>query len=371
MIYLPTSKGTRKEAEAAQMKLSYYKILLKKRFPLAISRGVRGDSYNVFVALEKEGIVGWGEAAPGKNENADSPEKVIEELERLVQSGIEGLSIYEIEARARSMQIAPCAYAGLDIALWDWKAKKAQMPLYQLLGFPKPKIATSVTIGINPPEVVKERVPLLLEGTGVQSLKIKLGSPEGVMADKAMFEQVVASCMNYDVKVRVDANGGWDLSTAVDMSHWLAERGVTYIEQPLKEGEEANLTPLYQQSALPIYVDESCRFANNIPQWAHSVHGVNFKLMKCGGITEALRIIATAQAFGLKTMVGCMSESSLSIAAAAALSGILDHIDLDSHYNLAPDPAEGAPLIDGITMPTDKIGHGAKLIDQHNVTTEG
>ena len=350
------------------MKIRYHKILLKKRFPLAISRGVRGDSYNVFVAVEKEGIVGWGEAAPGKNENADSPEKVIEELKRLEASGLDGLTIYEIEARARALQIAPCAYAGLDIALWDWTAQKAQMPLYQLLGFPKPKQPTSLTIGINPPEVVKERIPLLLDGTGVQSLKIKLGSPEGVAADKAMFEQVVASCQKYTVQIRVDANGGWDLATATEMSHWLAARGVTYIEQPLKEGEEANLASLYQRSALPIYVDESCRFAQNIPQWADSVHGVNFKLMKCGGITEALRIIATAKAFGLKTMVGCMSESSISIAAAAALSGVLDHIDLDSHYNLAPDPAEGAPLVDGITLPTDRPGHGARLKTETDVT---
>lgn len=351
------------------MKIQYHKVLLKKRFPLKISRGVKGDTYNVFVSVEKDGITGWGEAAPGKNENADTPEKVIEALQRLVTTGLEGLSIYAIEQRARALKIPPCAYAGLDIALWDWTAKKAQLPLYQLLGFPKPTQPTSVTIGINPPEVVKERVPLLLDGTTVQSLKIKLGAPEGLEADKAMFEQVVKSCANYTVKIRVDANGGWDLEKAIHMSQWLAERGVSYIEQPLKEGTEEQLPALYKASVLPIYVDESCRFAENIPHWAQAVHGVNFKLMKCGGITEGLRIIATAKAFGLKTMVGCMSESSISIAAAAALSGVLDYIDLDSHYNLAPDPAEGAPLINGITLPSDRAGHGAKLKPTTNVTT--
>ena len=351
------------------MKIQYHKVLLKKRFPLKISRGVKGDTYNVFVSVEKDGITGWGEAAPGKNENADTPEKVIEALQRLVATDLEGLSIYAIEQRARSLNIPPCAYAGLDIALWDWTAKKAQLPLYQLLGFPKPTQPTSVTIGINPPEVVKERVPLLLDGTTVQSLKIKLGAPEGLEADKAMFEQVVKSCANYTVKIRVDANGGWDLEKAIHMSQWLAERGVSYIEQPLKEGEEEQLPALHKASVLPIYVDESCRFAENIPHWAQVVHGVNFKLMKCGGITEGLRIIATAKAFGLKTMVGCMSESSIAIAAAAALSGVLDHIDLDSHYNLAPDPAEGAPLINGITLPSDRAGHGAKLKPTTNVTS--
>ena len=351
------------------MKIQYHKVLLKKRFPLKISRGVKGDTYNVFVSVEKDGITGWGEAAPGKNENADTPEKVIEALQRLVATDLEGLSIYAIEQRARSLNIPPCAYAGLDIALWDWTAKKAQLPLYQLLGFPKPTQPTSVTIGINPPEVVKERVPLLLDGTTVQSLKIKLGAPEGLEADKAMFKQVVKSCANYTVKIRVDANGGWDLEKAIHMSQWLAERGVSYIEQPLKEGAEEQLPALHKASVLPIYVDESCRFAENIPHWAQAVHGVNFKLMKCGGITEGLRIIATAKAFGLKTMVGCMSESSIAIAAAAALSGVLDHIDLDSHYNLAPDPAEGAPLINGITLPSDRAGHGAKLKPTTNVTS--
>ena len=204
------------------MKIQYHKVLLKKRFPLKISRGVKGDTYNVFVSVEKDGSTGWGEAAPGKNENADTPEKVIEALQRLVATGLEGLSIYAIEQRARALNIPHCAYAGLDIALWDWTAKKAQLPLYQLLGFPKPTQPTSVTIGINPPEVVKERVPLLLDGTTVQSLKIKLGAPEGLEADKAMFEQVVKSCANYTVKIRVDANGGWDLENAIHMSQWLA-----------------------------------------------------------------------------------------------------------------------------------------------------
>ena len=351
------------------MQIKFYKVPLKKRFPLRISRGVKGDSYNVFVRVVKDGIEGWGEAAPGKNENADTPEKVVLELNRLIETDLKGLSIYDIEARARLLKIAPCAYAGLDIALWDWKAKKANMPLYQLLGFPLPTQPTSMTIGINPPEVVRERIPLLLKGNRFKSLKIKLGSPEGIEADKAMFKQVLSSTTSYEVKIRIDANGGWDLSSAIEMSHWLAEFGVSYIEQPLKEGNEHELRDIHQASVLPIYLDESCRFSYQIPHWATTVHGVNLKLMKCGGITEALRIIFTAKAFGLKTMIGCMSESSIAIAAGAALSGILDHVDLDSHYNLAPDPSTGISLASGITMPNPKaIGHGAKLKSDTNAT---
>ena len=168
------------------MKISFFKVKLVKRFPLAISRGVRYDSENIFLKLEKEGITAWGEAAPGGTEGASSAEEVQQILESFITKGIEGESIQSLYDRARRDQIPPCAYVALDTALWDWTAKKAGLPLYQLLGFSKPNTPTSVTIGINPPKVVKERVPLLLDGTTVKSLKIKLGSPEGLEADKAM-----------------------------------------------------------------------------------------------------------------------------------------------------------------------------------------
>lgn len=346
------------------MRFTFHKVSLKKRFPLAISRGVRYDSYNLFVSYEKDGHIGWGESAPGNSEGAATPEAVQEALEKFIATGIEGFSIQTLYDRAREMQIPPCAYVALDTAFWDWTAKKAQLPLRELLGFSIPYTPTSVTIGINPPEIVKERVPLLLNGTTVQSLKIKLGSPDGIEADKMMFNQVVESTKKYKVKLRVDANGGWDVTQAQHMMQWLAERRVDYIEQPLKEGEEEGLKTLFKGRALPIYVDESCRFSQNIPGFAAHVDGVNMKLMKCGGITEALRIIATARAHGLKTMIGCMSESSVAIAAAAALTGGIDHIDLDSHYNLAPDPSEGAPMINGVTLPPEIPGHGAHLKEE-------
>ena len=141
------------------------------------------------------------------------------------------------------------------MAMWDWKAKKAQMPLYKLLGLPVPSTPTSVTLGINPPEVVKKRIPLLLEGTTIKSLKIKLGAPQGIEADKAMFEQVIKSTANYDVSLRVDANGGWTVEEALIMTDWLASRGVTYVEQPLVEGSEVELLKL--KGHLPIFLDES------------------------------------------------------------------------------------------------------------------
>jgi len=311
--------------------------------------------------VHKSGVTGIGEMAPGKIKGAESPASAQQTLEAFFQTGIDQLSITETFDRAIDFGVPKPALAALDIALWDCKAKQAGMPLYQLLGFPMPRVATSVTIGINPPEVVKERIPLLLDGTGVKSLKIKLGSTEGVDADKAMFSQVYESTRAYDVQLRVDANGGWTVSDANEMIPWLKDKAVDYVEQPLPQGQEEELEAIYHQRALPIYVDESCRMSSDIPKWHQHVDGVNMKLMKCGGITEALRIIATAKAFGLKTMIGCMGESSVSISAGAALSGCIDHIDLDSHLNLDPDPFTGAQMIDGVITPNEKPGHGAIL----------
>ena len=166
-----------------------------------------------------------------------------------------------------------------------------------------------------------------MDGTTVKSLKIKLGYQK-TSADKIMYEQVVESTKDYNVKIRVDANGGWNVKDAKYMMQWLAERRVDYIEQPLKEGEENELEKFFTKIVLyPYILNGVCRFSENIPKFANHVDGVNMKLMKCGGITEALRIISTAKAHGLKTMIGCMSESSVSIAAAASLTGVIDHID--------------------------------------------
>ena len=346
------------------MQINFKTLYLKKRFPLRISRGLRVGSNNLFVSITENGVTGWGEMAPGKTEGADTPKAGQATLTEFFNTGLEGLSITEIFEKGKAFGLPSCAQAALDMALWDWLAKSGNLPLHKMLGIGKTKIPTSVTIGINPPEVVKERVPLLLDGTGVRCLKIKLGSKEGIDADKAMFAQVVESTKNYDVKLRVDANGGWNVDDAIHMMKWLTDLGTDYVEQPLAEGRESDLPFIFKNRPLPIFVDESCRHASDIPNWANAVDGVNMKLMKCGGITGALRIIATAKAFNLKTMIGCMGESSMSISAGAAISGLLDHIDLDSHLNLAPDPCEGATFTNGVVVPTDAAGHGACIKEE-------
>ena len=343
------------------MIVNFHTVNLKKKFPLQISRGIHDKSQNLFVEILKDGITGWGESAPGKTEGAKTAQEVQAHLKRLLDTGIDNLSIHEIYQRGKEMEIPACAQAGIDIALWDWNSKKARLQLKELLGLPTPKTPTSITVGINPPEVVKERVEMILTNTDVKALKVKLGSPEGIEYDKLIYSQVIESTKKSNIAIRVDANGGWSVDEAKLMMKWLAERKAEYIEQPLVEGDEDKLKFLFDGRPLPIFIDESCRFSEDVANHYQYVDGVNLKLMKCGGITEAIRILNVAKSHGLKTMIGCMSESSVSISAGAAITGIIDYVDLDSHYNLDPDPSEGASMINGVTMNSSLPGHGAKL----------
>ena len=259
------------------------------------------------------------------------------------------------------------ALCALDCALHDWQGKRLQMPVWKLLGLDLSRIPpTSLTIGINPPDVIRERVPEILARTHARFLKVKLGNPAGIEADKEGFAAAQESAAAYRKSAqvqeplgwRVDANGGWHVEDARTMMVWLAARNVEFVEQPLPRGQEVDLPALHRNAPLPLYVDESIRQARDIPPLAGSVDGVNLKLMKCGGLREALRIIHTARAHGLKVMIGCMSETSLAITAAAHLGPLLDALDLDSHLNLNPDPFVGATYTTGRVVPTEAPGLG-------------
>lgn len=341
---------------------SFRTLELVKRYPLQISRGTSASSENLFVTISDGQHKGVGELAPATG-SGWTAQQGQEQLEKYLASNPCLKSPHNVWAEMREAQIDPPAMAALDIALWDLLAKQAQMPLHKLLGLPKQCAPTSETIGINPPEVIRERVPEILQRTGAKFLKIKLGSPEGIEADKQNFAAAQEAAKPFGVGLRVDANGGWSAPDAKSMMNWLAERGVDYVEQPLPEGSEDQLTALFKARPLPIFIDESCRFSSDVAKYADRVDGINLKLMKCGGITEALRIVAVARAHGLKTMIGCMSESSIAIAAGASIGALFDHIDLDSHLNLNPDPATGAPMVEGVICPRDVPGHGAELLD--------
>ena len=142
----------------------------------------------------------------------------------------------------------------------------------------------------------------------------------------------------------VDANGGWALETAITMAAWLSDRGVDHLEQPLPRGQEADLATLRATMTIPLIVDESCRTAEELVRIADRVDGINIKLMKCGGLDGALRLVHTARAHGLKILLGCYGNSALANTAAAQIAGLVDYLDLDSHLNLEDDAFHGAEL---------------------------
>ena len=343
-------------------RVNFKKLFLKKKFPLKISRGTFSGAENLFVLVSNGQKLGLGEMCPGVTEGAKTAEvgqNSLEEFLKYIQYIPD--SILSTYLKAVDFGVPPCAIAALDMALWDLRAKEANMSLYRLLGLGLPTVSTSVTIGIMSAEQVKDRIIYLGEKGMLDNLKIKLGSPDGLDHDKEMFSQLFELLKNSPTKLRVDANGGWSVKEAKGMLIWLNDRNVDYVEQPLAKGQEENLKFLFNDRPLPIFVDESCRNGMDIPSLAQYVDGVNLKLMKCGGITEALRMVGVARAHKLKTMIGCMGESSISISAGAAIGSLFDYIDLDSHLNLDPDPTEGAPLVNGIITPKNIPGHGGSL----------
>jgi L-alanine-DL-glutamate epimerase-like enolase superfamily enzyme len=348
------------------MQIRVQTFTVHKRFALTISRGTSAESTNVWLILEHEGIEGWGEASPFSVSDPQPTETLISQLQHIVPQ-LEPFTPWDqqrIEQILIDAGMSSAAKAAIDLALHDWRGKYLGLPLWKLWGLERDRIVpTSATIGISTPETAKQRLLHWLQFAPFRAIKVKLGSPTGIKADQEMLKAVLAEVLKGS-KVSIDANGGWTLADSIFMSHWLAEQGVTYIEQPLPKGQEADLLELYRQSPLPIFVDESCFDSQDIPKLADRVHGINIKLMKSGGLSEALRMIHTAKACGLQIMFGCYSDSALANTAAAHLSPFADHLDLDSHLNLIDDPFTGALLQDGCLMPNDLPGLGVCRADR-------
>ena len=345
------------------MRLQIQTFTVHKRVALTISRGTTAQTTNLWVRVQHDGIEGWGEASPfavvrGERKSTD---QLLEELNSIVPK-LEKFSPLErqkIEAVLVEAQLSSSVRAAVDMALYDWLGKRANLSLWQLWGLDRQRIVPiSVTVGISSPEAAKQRVRDWQQLIGAEVLKIKLGSPEGIEADQSMLLAVREAAPN--AELTVDANGGWNLKQAIAMSNWLAEHGVKYVEQPLAVGEEAKLAVLQKRSPLPIFVDESCFSSSDVPRLADKVDGINIKIMKTGGLTEAMRTIAIAKACGLQIMFGCYSDSTLANTAIAHLAPLADYLDLDSHLNLKDDPFTGATLQAGRLLPNDLPGLGVE-----------
>lgn len=352
------------------MEISLAPLNLTKRVPLRISRGTMAGSTNAIVKVTHDGITGYGEMSPSQV-TKDTMESASLSVERW-QTAFVHASPLERETVLRDadtlLEVLPGIggrggtgiLAAFDIALWDWFGKRISLPLYQVFGLDINKSAeTSVTVGINTPDAAADHAREWIARTGSRHLKIKLGSPDGIAADMDMY-MAVLDAVEPNVVMRVDANCGWIESDARIMIPWLAERRVEYVEQPLACGDEESLAAL-RPAPVPIFLDESIHSATDVPKFAHLVDGVNVKLMKSGGISEAIRIVHTARAFGLQTMLGCMSESSLSIAAGVHIGPLFDHLDLDSHLNTANDPIVGLGFEHGRVTLGERPGLGVDV----------
>ncbi|AFZ34589.1 Mandelate racemase/muconate lactonizing protein [Stanieria cyanosphaera PCC 7437] len=351
------------------MDVTVQTFTVHKKYSLQISRGTTSETTNIWIKLKEDGIEGWGEASPFaiNKEKEITTVQLVTELEAIIPQ-LKQFSPWqrqEIESFCDRVKLSSALKAAIDMALHDWLGKKVGLPLWQMWGLNRDRIVPiSVTVGISSPLAAQQRVKAWQEVVDFQVLKVKLGNPAGIEADQAMLLAVKEIAVT--AKLTVDANGGWSLTEAISMCRWLATLGVEYVEQPLPVGEEAQLSTLSQSSPLPIFVDESCFTSRDIPQLADSVAGVNLKIMKTGGLTEAMRAIHLAKACNLKVMFGCYSDSSLANTAMSHLAPLADYLDLDSHLNLIDDPFAGATMTEGRLLPNDLPGIGVEYCGSHS-----
>ncbi|MCB9089323.1 MAG: dipeptide epimerase [Calditrichae bacterium] len=329
-----------------------------KRLDLAhtwtIARGSADYKENVFVKLEQGGICGFGEAAP----NVRYGESAALTVTRMKAAApvFEQHDLFHFEelaaALAETIRDQSCARAGLEMALLDWVGKALQAPLYRMWGLnPARAPLTSFSIGIDSPEVIQAKVE---EAADYPILKIKLGMGD----DEAVLGAVRRVT---DRPLRVDANEGWlNKEEALEKIRWLADQNVEFVEQPLPAAMVEETAWLRERASLPIVADEAVKTAADIPKVAHAYDGINIKLMKSGGLLEALRMIHLARALDLKIMLGCMIESSLAISAAAQLAPYTDWIDLDGNLLLREDPFRGVRIERGKVLYNELPGLGVE-----------
>ena len=343
------------------MKIHFRGFEVRKRVALTISRGMQAGSRNWEVEIEDEGVSGFGESAefsiPGSVQDYDYLAGELERAAALISS-CSAWDRQEALSRLQAHSVASSVRAGIDMALWDWCGKVCRAPVWKMMGLAdRASVPMSVTIGIQSPASAKERWRKWCEVGEFRAVKVKMGASGGIAQDQAMFEALVEE-LPAEVSKSVDANGGWTVEEAIEMSRWLSERGVDHIEQPTVPGDHEALARVHRESCLPIMADESCRTSMDIPGLVGCCSGINIKLLKCGGLSEAIRMVYTARSHGLRVMLGCYSQSSLGNAAANQISALVDYVDLDSHLNLLDDPYSGCRLEGGYLVNSGSPGLG-------------
>jgi len=341
--------GGKQQAAMPRLRLSVTPIELPLVHPFKIARCEESVAHTAILRVRADAYEGIGEAAP------------IERYGESVHSVVEYFASHPLASddpfRLESLLgagIPPAARAGLDLALHDLIGKQLGKPLYEILGLdPDATPATSFTIGIADPELTLRKVD---EAGDHPILKIKLGI--GTAAQQV--ETIAAIRERYRGVLRIDANEGWDVETAVRILRELARYEVELCEQPLPAGRPEQLRAVREQVAIPIVADEDALTASDLPRLIGSVDGVNVKLAKAGGIRGALAMIHTARAMGMRVMIGCMVESGIASTAAAQISPLADWADIDGPFLVARDPFAGVTYRDGKLILPDAPGLGVR-----------
>lgn len=339
------------------MRLLYRPLLLELRHPFRLASGSRTHTNAVLTEIHWAGHIGYGEAAmpPYYGENHETAASFLDQAAVVLNEIYEGFSFskHAIQVLLAAIdQLAPgnhAAKASIDIALHDLWGKIEQRPLWQLLDVhPEQMPATSFTLGIDEPAVLREKMQEALD-FGI--IKIKLGSED----DRKIIQTIREIS---DKPIYADANQGWkNREEALDLVHWLAAQNVQIVEQPFHKDDLESSAWLTERSPLPIFADESFQRLADLDRVASGFHGVNIKLMKCTGLSEGFRAADAAIQKGLKLMVGCMTETSCGILAAALLAPKCHYADLDGCWLIRNNPFE-RPILESGKI---QFGPGAGL----------
>lgn len=344
-------ESTKRIGKLSRMKLSFEPYELKLRHSFNLAKYSRTTTPDVQVKLELDGLIGYGEASmpPYLGESVDSVTSFLSKLD--LSQFSDPFRIEDIHDYMDS--VAPdnrAAKASVDIALHDLLGKIMEQPWYKIWGLnPEKAPDTSFTIGIDKADVVKKKVD---EAAPYNVLKVKMGLDN----DKELVE-IIREKTNRPICV--DANQGWDSKEkALEMCYWLAERNCIFVEQPMSKEKIEETAWLRERSPLPIIADEFLQRLPDVRRAAQAYDGINIKLMKSTGLHEAYKMAVLAKALGMKVMLGCMTETSCAVTAAAQLSPMVDWADLDGNLLISNDKFDGIKIVNGkVTIP-DRPGIG-------------
>jgi L-alanine-DL-glutamate epimerase-like enolase superfamily enzyme len=341
------------------VKISTRVLELHPRNVFRISRVPNpGRTLNVFLKIERDGIAGHGEAS-AKQFYGEDPTEIPGRLMGL-RDFLEGKRVESVDDIAAIWEeawplLAPsrAAQCALDVALWDWLGKRCGVTVTELATGRKPQpVVSFATIGLSTPEELEKKIAEL---AGFPRVKIKADASGSLAA----IAQVRAAMP--DALLAVDANCAWSQVDIGVIAVDLMSMGIEFVEQPLRPARDEEMPNFWLPTVLPAMADESCVTEQDVERMPHRFWGFNIKLVKCGGITPALRMARRGRELGLRTMVGCMLESSVLIAAGAVVAQLTDYADLDGAWLLADDPAAGWRFEHGTLRPGEEAGLGVRL----------